>query len=721
LNNEGVSGQISYSTVPTNLNVDLELRDVIVDTLVPGQSSVLSWRTRNTGTSTMATTAWNDELFVSADEDFDPAVDLRIGSWPRNGALVTGGGYTRLETFTIPDTLSLETYYLILVTDAGGLTQDNDRNNNAVVLSTNEDGTTTVVTVPDKPDLTVRIDAVLDPAITGQPLRVVYTVTNEGDVVLNGSGQDHLVVSGNQAYSPFSPSVGRRRKSWNLAPGASIRDTVMGTIPSQVSGNNFLALKTDAGSSVAESNELNNTDEVFVLVNLPPPGDLAVQQTLAPAAAQTNDTITVNWTLVNQGINTVNGYLEQSIYLSRDATWDITDPELGRWRGIVDLAENATVDLQQELCLTDISDGNYFVIVRADILDNIVETDNENNDGASTFPIDISMPELVLEVPKPATLNLRKPLYHKFVVDESLRGETVKISLTSPDGEAVNELYVRYDSIPSRTVFDQRYDVPFAANQEVFLSELRVGTYYVMAYAAAGPPTQNVGLLAEIVPFALTDVNAAAGGNTGPVTVALSGTRFADGMTIFLDNGPGGIISASNVLVRGTRSAFATFELAGASLGTYDVTAISSDGTDESTLLQAFRIVSGTNPTSSPTLTCSADGSAPLRFDELSQDVGNPLELEKIHPAYARQNQKIALTFRYVNEGNVDVVLPQLLISSLGGAPLSLDPELFDPESLELGMEFQETDGPPDVLRPGAVATYTVYTHATSELLFRLY
>ncbi len=54
------------------------------------------------------------------------------------------------------------------------------------------------------------------------------------------------------------------------------------------------------------------------------------------------------------------------------------------------------------------------------------------------------------------------------------------------------------------------------------------------------------------------------------------------------------------------------------------------------------------------------------------------------------------------------------------GAPLSTDPDEFNSETQELYIEFQEPDGPPGILRPGASSAITVYSYSSHPLRFIL-
>lgn len=708
-----------------NVDVDLALENIIAPSnLEPGQIAFLSWRTRNLGSTATAATGWEDRLYLSSDQAPNPSQDQLIATWPRFGALGAGAYYSRNQSFTIPAGQE-GAFYLILVTDAGAQAQDGNRSNNEAVLSLNSGNDPVVVVVGPRPDLVVSLsDELPDVAVAGQPLKVPYTVTNNGPGTVPAQGRSNAVVLAlNEQLDNTPVLLGQQLDANPLNVGGPYKDTLAVTVPGSAEGNYFLGIFADAGNNLQEANESNNKDAAYLLVFRPPPCDLQVRQVSTVPAAASGSLVDISWQVANTGQNPAQGYMEQGLYLSFDTAWDASDVFLGAWQGTFELGVNGTLTHRLEACITGVPEGDYYVVVRTDLLNNIIETDDGNNTGSSIVALSVTIPELEIDIPESTVLSLEKEVYYRLEVDDALAGETIKVSLSSEDDTAINELYVRYSNIPNRTVFDYGYEAPFEADQSIILPDVTEGTYYIMAYNVFGEPAQQVELLAEIIPFELTRITANVGGNTGNVTVEVRGTRFAPGMQLRLEGVFPNPIEAINVEVASPVRAFATFALLGAPLGVYDVAAVSAGGDAESTLVRGFTVATGTLPGASLSLSCSADGNT-SPFISLGEDdlgAGDPLELEKIHPATARPNRLVTITLRYVNNGNIDVGAPQLMISSLGGAPLSADPSDFEEELLEIDVEFQEDDGPPDILRPGGVATYTLYTRAVSELRFRLF
>ena len=721
-NNTIASIPFTIQALPPESIVDMSLTNVVAsDNITAGTPVQLSWRTTNIGNTATIAGQWIDRLYVAESPTFEVNQSIEVASWQRSGGLAPEQFYTKLESFVLPNNLPEGEVYLFLVTDAEETTLDDDRANNVVPIVAGDDDEPVIVDIPPKPDLTVTIENAPQAAVAGQPIEVTFTVTNNATGATTNAWLDRVLLSNDEQTSASDVIIGQSTNVQSLAPEESYQDTISGFIPISASGNFFLLVNTDGSHLVTENNESNNTESAYINIVSPPPGDIVVQQVSTIPEAMSNDTIMVDWVLKNIGENPIAGYMEQVVYLSQDTSWSADDVELARWQGNANIGQEQEATFTQELCLTDVQDGDYHFIIRADALNNIIEVDDTNNDGYNANPISINVPDLYVDIVENTTLPLEKPVYYRFVVDEELAGETVSISLTSNEQNAVNEMYVRYEAVPNRTVFDLVYDVPFEENQQIIISDLVVGTYYIMAYSVLGNPSQDVELLAEIVPFEITSINTDVGGNTGLVTTEVTGTRFAEGMQVRLENG-GDSIFAQQVNVVSELRAFVTFNLLGQPLDTFDVVAISNDETDESVLIDGFVIAEGIMPTGGLSYSCDVDGASPLFFtvgDDI--DSGNPLELEKIHPATARPNQLITITFRYENTGNIDVELPQLLISSLGGAPLSIDPEIFEEDILEIGMEFQEEDGPPNILRPGGEAVFTVYTRAIAELRFRLF
>jgi hypothetical protein len=291
----------------------------------------------------------------------------------------------------------------------------------------------------------------------------------------------------------------------------------------------------------------------------------------------------------------------------------------------------------------------------------------------------------------------------------------LSVELNAPGALDFNELFLRYEKAPNRTEYDLAFDRPFSPNQALTIPALKKGTYYLMAYAVEGPDSQAVSLLARIVPFGLTSIEANKGGNTGSVTALLRGAKFDPAMKVWLQNAQGKTINGQLQPGLTFLSAFVKFDLAGVQPGKFDVCAVNAAQKGD-TLINGFEVVTGTLGPDPLSVSCSVDGSAPFALNGLE-----PLDFESQYPASARPNQIIPLVFRVENTGTVDIPAPQRILASVGGAPLALTREELSSDQRDAFLRFVENKALPDILRPGGVAFITVYTKAIRELRFNIF
>src|SRR5207302_1598095 len=130
----------------------------------------VSYTVQNQGTATTATT-WTDRFYLSADQNFDNG-DLLLGSEPISAQLplAPNGTYTVNRTLTIPNNASLNSQYLLFVTDATGQQPESNENNNVKFLA---------FTV-GAPDLTITATLAPATAAVAETIPVSWTVKNQG-------------------------------------------------------------------------------------------------------------------------------------------------------------------------------------------------------------------------------------------------------------------------------------------------------------------------------------------------------------------------------------------------------------------------------------------------------------------------------------------------------------------------------------------------------------
>jgi hypothetical protein len=301
--------------------------------------------------------------------------------------------------------------------------------------------------------------------------------------------------------------------------------------------------------------------------------------------------------------------------------------------------------------------------------------------------------DLPLNTPTQATLDNNKDLYYKLEIPQNLANETLLLTLQGDVQKGANEIYLRHGEVPTRAVHDFAYGQAFQANQEIVVPELRAGTYYLLVYGSTtAGPTQPITLEAKILNYELRSVNAGSGGNTGQVTVEISGSKLGTVKSIRLTAAGKPTLEAFKTVVIDPTKVFATFNLEGATLGDYDVVAENRKG-ETTELKQGFKVVAGTAANLLTSVTT---------------------------PPSTRPSNVLSFTVQYTNAGNTDIRNPVLQLSSLAGAPIAFNVADLDKNTKELTLTLLEAGGPVGILRPGASGTIVVYAKATTALSFTL-
>ncbi|MBU0718094.1 MAG: VCBS repeat-containing protein, partial [Planctomycetes bacterium] len=268
---------------------------------------------------------------------------------------------------------------------------------------------------------------------------------------------------------------------------------------------------------------------------------------------EAGEVVTIEWTVQNQLDTPITGMWTDAVYLSLDGAWEIGDIRLGTvdFIGSLDEAggENDSVVRSFDVALPGAFPGDWRILVRTDATDAVDETDVPSPggefDNTADTPINMHLPWLdVCLVDAPSCPGLDgtftrqgRVLYYEL---DAVADEDLLITLDSAADSGFNELYIRYEAFPSRSVFDERYPQPFdtleTPDQTVRVPGTQAGTYYVMAYAGQFPPESTVdfNIRAEYLPLALTRITPDHGGNTGQVTVTFIGSGFREGIQVAL-------------------------------------------------------------------------------------------------------------------------------------------------------------------------------------------
>ena len=655
------------------------------------------YKIKNIGSSTTTSTLYYNAIYLSQDAMLDNE-DILLKSF--EGKKLAGGDSQSGEIqLTIPYGYSGNAN-ILLVSDVYSRNPDVDIENNICVKEV------TIESVP-VPDLAISdVTLMTEYPASGQPIRIAYTVTNNGDGAVNTSWKDKVYYSRNTfANATLGETIGR---NLILEPGASYQDTTDIVIPLPNTGNFAIyidvnaSVNKDGSRSFFEMNYENNRAMQAVNVDFNPPGDLIVDAISHPYVVTSGDDMTISYSIMNLGPNSLEGFgCNDVFYLSSDQTFSPDDILLGNVEHEIVLPKYSYEEYSFTANISGVTEGEYYIIIYTDARNAFYEVDEENNRGYSAYPFEVQVPELFIDTP--ITFKLKDFVHKDFKLNVYGNiNETVRIHVSSPDAEigSVNNIYVKHNAIGSNMDYDFSSDGDMEGNSEVYIPTTKAG-YYGISVMGNDPidDEQMVTIEANILPFEIRAVEDNVGGNTGKVTVKLIGSKFRYDMPVKLfmgspeDGTMYNIIEADTVYYVNFNEAFVTFNLEGAAEGVYSIEAYNYCA-GFTYLMDCFLIVPG-----------------------LPENLATNL----IIPEGLRQNRYCILTLEYGNIGNTDIVNPRLKLCSIGGSWIGLERGEINVHKTELDIPTVNEDEPDGILRPGVRHTVSIYCYTNESLEFVIY
>jgi RHS repeat-associated protein len=668
---EGVDEQdndISSAIGITRVTPDLlPLPGVLPAAVTGGETLTVTWHVDNQGANQTNAFSWYDDVWLSLDTTLNTASDIYLGSFHRNHALAGSEGYDASLSKTLPVAIASGDYHLLVRSDRDNVVIEGDGEANNLGISANTIAITSgTVLVPD-----LRVSSVLAPAsgISGQPVEVSWTVTNDGDATA-ANWYDSIYLSADPFFDRSSDTyLGYRSHVGGLASGASYSETHSFNLPAGYPGLYYVFVETDNGRSVSESDEFDNAayDSELLNVQLALPADLTVGTITVPANATPGLNANIQYTIHNNSDNAAIGSWKDSIYLSSDAVWDVDDVLFASVQKSHSVVAHGSYSESVTSELPGLTPGSYHIIIRSDILNQLPESNNANNIGASLDVAAVDVQSLTLGVAANGVLTQGKAVFYKVEVGA---GETLVVNLDAASDAGANELYIRYGDMPSRSEYDQSYPEAFSADQRIIVPSTRAGTYYIMAYASEG--SSAFSLEASVLEFSIQDIAPVQGSNQGQVTVTLEGAKFpVNGEVSLLAEDGSTLLTASRVWWVDSSTLWATFDLRGVATGVYDIR-IEGDGQ----------------------MTQASDA-----FTVNDKPAGE-LKIDLQVPSSLRPSSNGTVVIEYVNDGDTDIVAPLIGLTADYASFKAPDASTFGGNSLQFYAINRE--GPAGILTPGA-------------------
>ena len=286
-------------------------------------------------------------------------------------------------------------------------------------------------------------------------------------------------------------------------------------LPSGLVGSYDVFVNTDVPAGVsaprgsvfealAENNNVTASADP-VLIELPPPSDLVVSDIALPSSVVSGEPVRIGFSVTNASAVAAAGSWTDSLYLSADGAWDLGDVLLGKVTHTGGLPAGASYDAELSTTLPPAKAGQYRIIVRPDIFNEVFEgLDERNNMTASPDVFTVAVPELHLGVAQPLALSPGEQRLFRIAVGAN---ETLRFELSSSDPSSANEIYVRYGDVASGFAFDAGATDPLSPSPVAVIPSSVAGDYYVLIQGRSGssadvPMTMTV----KALPFSVTDI-----------------------------------------------------------------------------------------------------------------------------------------------------------------------------------------------------------------------
>jgi subtilase family serine protease len=429
-----------------------------------GESIAVSWTVLNNGL-TSANADWYDRIVVSNDQIFDDSDTYVTEFWQgARSPLASGVGYTDTRNIIIPNT-AIGDRYLIFIAD-----NYNDQG------ETNETDNTYAVPISlSAPDLIVSDASAPSNGVVNGSINISWTVKNQGSVPANADWPDYIYLSTDETIS-FNDTFVTFQSITTQTPLAADGTYTINrsiTLPNVAAGTYYLIFRADGSNAQGETNENNNDRTVQITIGAP---DLIVADATVPLSGSLGESISVSWTITNQGTVEAPADWSDYIYWSSNDTFDNSDIFITSISaaaqtpiaagGSYSKTQNITIPNQ----VTTLGDG--YLIFRADGGNAQGETNENNNNRAVS--IQITAPDLIVS-------NASAP-------DSVTVGATISLSWDVNNQGTVAANADWYDRVVIST------DEIFGNGDDTYLTELWAGSFTPLASGATYTRTANVTL-----------------------------------------------------------------------------------------------------------------------------------------------------------------------------------------------------------------------------------
>ena len=343
----------------------------------------LSWFILNVGNTMKTEQSWNDHLFLSQDQVFDPFATINLGEAEFTGQLEPFQGYRLSKSIVIPSNINGH-YYAFVVTDSSNqVTEIYGEGNN---IGRSE--VPIYIRQPPALSLSVQVNSASLPSslTAGHTFEVMYEVFNTGEASLSATSWTDGVFlhpSSNADRNTILENgilLSHIMHNRQLAGGENYTASVNVTVPYGINQLMYIAVVVDINANFAVIGNLYSVTMIPLAVEDGPLSDLLIVALSTNAMIRGGEPTTVTYQVINLGENSAVGIWYEAIYLSRDAILDPFDIRLKTIASPIYLQINETYNQTVEVFIPfDLPSTEYYMFFQSDVSNHISELSENNN------------------------------------------------------------------------------------------------------------------------------------------------------------------------------------------------------------------------------------------------------------------------------------------------------------------------------------------------------
>ena len=569
------------------INCDALLPDA---TYVSGATLMLDCEVRNEGQADISLSSWTDALYIDTRSQLTARQVVSGGNllafMIQNRELAVGESYTVNFVGDVPFLATFnQAAYVYVVADINGRLQLDD----SIYVST-----PFVIDTGPLPDLTVIPLTVPTDVQSGNVYNISFVVLNAENRTASGTWFDIIYLSEDSLLDPFDLTLKSSERPYVLEIGQNYTQNLLVSIPYDLAlSSYYLIISVNAGAQLVESDANNNIIVKLLSIVALPAVDLTVTDVMFSQVNVTYwDDVRFRWYVGNNGSLEVSGYRCDSVYLSADDKWDVTDSTLTE--PICESFRYAPRGGSQELAVAvvpPVAVGDYKTIVRT--RSNVRDFNLLNNIGISIANLSVSPPVIYLNEPETVSMRTNQQLVFRLVGLPA--GVAITVTLNTDFQLAYHRLYIKHITPPSTNIYDFASSEAGTAKQVVSIPFVKSGFYYLLVESSSSivvPEYYDVVILVRVAKFEIDSVFPTVVSPIGSATLRIIGTLFGHRLHCCLVGSLNGTTTCSSDVARfSPEMAYCTLAVSGLVDGNYSLTLYDIQKAEEVRLVSAVEVL----------------------------------------------------------------------------------------------------------------------------------